>query len=377
MTLIHPTIQTPTDFSIVTNTPVPPTMVCPVLNQSNTSIWNALPRGRIVFVATNSPMRSEYSSDLYVINSDGTNLTQLSQTNVSRNYAVSSDGQHIAFVQGNSELYIENIDGSGLRRITDNFEGTYMTLHPDSTKLAYNVNGVIKVLSLEENALPISLTDPAITGNAWFPKWSPDGQWIAFMGRVEGDYNEIWVMNADGSNAKQLTNAKYSASFPVWSPDSQYLLISIETDTYYRRRLHYIVNIETGDVSQLTYWEEGVFTLILGWLPDSQHLVVASNRDTGAHYLDIYTAPLDGTEWVRSTTNSGFIFDSFMNSDFSASPNSMAPKDNYTVFKGWGVEGWSGHSLRILGLDNVECYTILVDIDPRQRSRLGLFTWVP
>lgn len=377
MTPMPPTIQIPTDSSPVTNTPIPPTMVCPVLDQSNISTWNDVPGGHIVFVAANSPMRGEYKTDLYVINSDGTNLTQLSQTNVSMHYAASPDGQHIAFLQGSSELYIGNIDGSGLRRVTNNFEGTYITLHPDSTKLAYNANGVIKVLPLEENALPIPLTDPTITGSAWYSKWSPDGQRIAFMGRAEGDYNEIWVMNADGSHATQLTNAEYSASFPVWSPDSRYLLISIPTDSRSQMNQQYIVDAETGDSSQLTYWDDEIYYLNLGWLPDSQHLVIASNRDTGTHYLDIYIAPLDGTEWERVTTNSGFTFDSFMNSEVSFSTNPVAPEDNYIVFKGAAIEGWLGHSMRIMRLDNVECYTILVDIDPRQRSLIRSFTWVP
>jgi len=55
------------------------------------------------------------------------------------------------------------------------------------------------------------------------PSWSPDGKHIAFIGSGPGD---LFVMNADGSQLRQLTHAsvgsaEYSARFPTWSPDGR------------------------------------------------------------------------------------------------------------------------------------------------------------
>jgi Tol biopolymer transport system component len=50
--------------------------------------------------------------------------------------------------------------------------------------------------------------------------WSPDGTRIAFASTRDGNY-EIYVMNADGSAPRRLTNDPQSDYAPTWSPDGQ------------------------------------------------------------------------------------------------------------------------------------------------------------
>jgi dipeptidyl aminopeptidase/acylaminoacyl peptidase len=52
------------------------------------------------------------------------------------------------------------------------------------------------------------------------PRWSPDGQWIAFESNRDGNY-QIWVMPATGGEARKLTSVSTEASQAVWSPDGQ------------------------------------------------------------------------------------------------------------------------------------------------------------
>jgi Tol biopolymer transport system component len=63
------------------------------------------------------------------------------------------------------------------------------------------------------------------------PAWSPDGARIAYTARSRGKH-DVWLMNADGSGALQLTDAG-ACRAPCWSPDGQQIAyISGETGTF-------------------------------------------------------------------------------------------------------------------------------------------------
>src|SRR5271157_3836603 len=74
-----------------------------------------------------------------------------------------------------------------------------------------------------------------------FPKFSPDGKWIAFTGQYDGNFN-IYVMPADGGEPKQLTFEPDPVSMPermgpnnqviTWLPDSQHILYLSRRDTF-------------------------------------------------------------------------------------------------------------------------------------------------
>ena len=62
----------------------------------------------------------------------------------------------------------------------------------------------------------------------WQPTWSPSGRQIAFVSVRSGDWNsEIYIMNADGTNLRQLTHYWGEDAEPDWSPDgSQIAFVS-------------------------------------------------------------------------------------------------------------------------------------------------------
>jgi Tol biopolymer transport system component len=59
----------------------------------------------------------------------------------------------------------------------------------------------------------------------FWPRWSPDGQRIAFSSRRTGNY-EVWVINRDGSGLQQLTQAN-GAHYSPWSADGKMIAYSI------------------------------------------------------------------------------------------------------------------------------------------------------
>jgi len=62
--------------------------------------------------------------------------------------------------------------------------------------------------------------------HAW-PRWSPDGQRIAFTSRRTGDY-ELWIINRDGSGLRQVTES-HGGHYAPWSVDGSMIAYSIHT----------------------------------------------------------------------------------------------------------------------------------------------------
>src|SRR3989441_1855448 len=96
----------------------------------------------------------------------------------------------------------------------DTDEGTWMNLDisPDGKTIVFELLGDLY-------AVPATGGDAALLagGRAWDrqPRFSPDGQWIAYASDKDGTSN-LWIMRADGSDAKQLTKENFSVvSQPV------------------------------------------------------------------------------------------------------------------------------------------------------------------
>ena len=54
----------------------------------------------------------------------------------------------------------------------------------------------------------------------WYPRWSPDGQYLVFYSNRGGD-RDIWTMPAGGGPARQLTSDPGVDIHPTWSPDGR------------------------------------------------------------------------------------------------------------------------------------------------------------
>ncbi|MEP3049920.1 MAG: amidohydrolase family protein [Erythrobacter sp.] len=101
-------------------------------------------------------------------------------------------------------------------------EGTWMDVDvsPDGSRIAFSLLGDIYTL-------PISGGSPTriAEGLAWEvqPRFSPDGSRIAFTSDRGGGEN-IWLMNADGSDKRQLTKEQFRLlNQPTWSPDGRFI----------------------------------------------------------------------------------------------------------------------------------------------------------
>ena len=101
-------------------------------------------------------------------------------------------------------------------------EGTWMDVDvsPDGRIVAFSLLGDIYTMPIV-GGTPARIAD----GLAWevHPRFSPDGSRIAFTSDRGGGDN-IWIMNADGGDKRQLTDENFRLlNQPTWSPDGQYI----------------------------------------------------------------------------------------------------------------------------------------------------------
>jgi len=104
-------------------------------------------------------------------------------------------------------------------------EGTWLSLDvsPDGKTIAFELLGDIYTLPIEGGRA--KLIDGGMSFDSQ-PKFSPDGEWIAFLSDREGSEN-IWIMHPDGTGVKQVSkdpNGEFAS--PSWDPGGKYIYVS-------------------------------------------------------------------------------------------------------------------------------------------------------
>jgi Tol biopolymer transport system component/DNA-binding winged helix-turn-helix (wHTH) protein len=167
----------------------------------------------------------------------------------------------------------------------------YLTIAPDGKRLAYsslvmaNNIGSVAVSPQTGAAVgePILLTQDT-NRRKTAPNFSPDGSTIVYSMWKAGAPGELWLMDADGSNARQLTTGL--AGLPNWLPDGQRVCVVSKDGTDFRM---WAIEVKTGKQTVLS---NQIFPIALGKLsPDGT--LFAFNSNTDGTY-NISTLPLAG-----------------------------------------------------------------------------------
>jgi len=111
------------------------------------------------------------------------------------------------------------------------------------------------------------------------PAWSPDGRQVAFYSEVNGQAADLYVINADGTGLRQLTNTPVAEGYPSWSPDGTH--IAFESHTPDGNFDIYVMRADGSQVTRLT--DHPMRDVGPSWSPDGTRIVFMSDRDGQFH----------------------------------------------------------------------------------------------
>ncbi len=196
--------------------------------------------------------------DIFLANPDGSELRQLTDyPGYDAEATLSPDGSRIVFTSdrdGDFEIYTMNVDGSAVQRLT--FEEGYdggAFFSPDGTQIVYRAHHPTDPAELEDyRAL---LKDRMLR-----------------PGRFE-----LWIMDADGSNKRQITDNGAANFAPFFHPDGRRIIFASNLHQAGGREFElYLINIDGTGLERVTH--SGGFNSFPMFSPDGKQLIWSSHR---------------------------------------------------------------------------------------------------
>jgi len=240
------------------------------------------------------------ADDVYVIAADGTGEIQLTHTAEQKSPpAWTAIGQQVLFsvsVKETSHLYSVDPEGKNPREI-GSVTGRSPALSPDGKRIVYSVDPYpvarLMVAELDGTHL-LQLTDGS--SPVWLGRWSPDGKQIAFTWREKSGASDVWVMNADGTERRQISHipaAEGHVEWPAWSPDGRRFAVQVGRYSKQENTAHiWIVDAAAGTARKLAVQDQPYLDETPSWFPDGKRIAFQSNR-TGR--VEIWIMNADGS----------------------------------------------------------------------------------
>jgi len=322
-----PTLTITVESPTATHTLAPTQTFTPVVEITPTSDSTPIPQptlmgggfSQIAFASVRSGV-----PQIYLINTDGTNLVQLTQIeNGACQPAWSPDGSQIVFTSpcrglddfaenaySDSSLYRMNADGTGIKRLMNvpgaDFDPAWS---PDGKQVAFTSirDGNKQIYILDTDSLAVTrLTKLDVNVENSQPAWSPDGKQIAYLVKRVGTY-QVWVMSETGQDNIQLARSGQSLwdFAPAWSSDGGVILFS-------QRRISgtprpWLMSIQYEDGGSAARLNFSTPIQDVEYSPDGLWLVSEGMDNDGNR--DIYFMTITGSSRTRLTNDAALDFD--------------------------------------------------------------------
>jgi len=223
--------------------------------------------------------------------------------------ALSPDGKEVAYFSEKDfyfvDLYLADAATGKVKRrlLKSSYSSNYETFRFINSAASWSADGKYLTVSAKRGPRDeILIIDVARNREAkrirvkldgvTTPTWSPDGRQLVFTG-YEGGLSDLYLVNADGSNLRRLTNDRYADLHPVWSPDGKTIAFATDRGPETNFETLHVGNmrIATFDIAS------GRIDLLPGmdlgknvspqWSPDGQQIAFISDR-TGVSNIYLF-----------------------------------------------------------------------------------------
>lgn len=137
------------------------------------------------------------------------------------------------------------------------------------------------------------------------PSWAPGGGAVVFEGLTSSGFSDLYVIDFETQQRRQLTSDRFRDEDPDWSPDAQTIVFASDRTPFgsegYRNL--YLLHLESGTLAPLTFGEWNDQSPV--WAPDGDRVLFSSDR---SGIFDLYAVDRRGSG-VRLTEMSGGAFD--------------------------------------------------------------------
>lgn len=241
------------------------------------------------------------ADQVFVINADGTREHPVTAPRKDQgNVQWTADGRHLhfsVFADKVSRLYEVDPDGTGEHELLF-VPGRGLQIAPDGHHLVYGggtswTTTQFTVAEIEAGSWRHARLINDGKSIAWNAKWSPDGKSIAFTGRGAGEVLQVFVVDADGTQLRQLTHhtkAEGGAQVPAWSRDGSWIAYQVNSEGH---RAHvWVIKSDGTQAHALNPHTEAYLEETPAWFPDGRRLAFQSNR---SGQMEVWVMNLDAT----------------------------------------------------------------------------------